>query len=89
MDGDGQLLEARLNWLEHRAALAEAELAAAEEEVKGLELRHSQTLELLLDTERRRQTAESWLRQHRASFSWQITEPLRAAKRAAQARRHG
>lgn len=66
---------------EHRAALAEAELAACEEQVKALELLRDRLLDTLSESERRRAAVEELLAAHRASVSWQVTEPLRAAKR--------
>lgn len=71
--------------LEHRAALAEAELLASKEEVEALQLRNERTLTLLTEAERTRAAAEHWLEEHRNSPSWRITAPLRRAKHEALA----
>jgi len=73
----------RFGELEHRASVAEAEKLASDDEVKALERRLEQTLELLAQAQEERAKLEFWLGEHRASLSWRITEPLRVAKRKA------
>jgi acetyltransferase-like isoleucine patch superfamily enzyme len=67
--------------VEHRAAIAEAELLASSEEVRALELQQGQTLEILEEAGLNRAAAEFWLEHHRRSLSWRLTAPLRAVKR--------
>lgn len=68
---------------EQRAALAEVQLLAAEAEVEVLRARQEHLTATLLASQREREATQYWLDQHRRSLSWRITEPLRAAKRAA------
>lgn len=72
--------ENRLDGSEHRAAVAEAELAACEEQVKALELQRDRLLDTVSESERRRAAVEDLLAAHRASVSWRVTQPMRAAK---------
>ncbi len=67
--------------LEHRAAVAEAELAACEAEVKALQLQRDTLLALVAEAEKRHAASEFWLDEHRRSLSWRVTGPARDAKR--------
>jgi chromosome segregation ATPase len=74
--------DARLAALEHRAALAEAELAACEEEVKALRQGRDRLLAAIAEAERRREAAEGLLpASRRAPVSWRASGPVRAAER--------
>jgi SAM-dependent methyltransferase len=80
---------------------SEAALAGARDQLSALSLREQEAVRMLEHTreelaaaerrldeaEQRRAAAERWLADHRASFSWKITAPLRAAKRSVIARR--
>lgn len=67
--------------LQNRAALAEAQLRSAEEELRILRLRNEQSAGRLEELERERDELTRWLVDHRESVSWRLTTPLRAAKR--------
>ena len=70
--------------LEHEVMVAEAKSAAAQAEADAA-LQRSDVLARSLEEERRaRQEVERWLADLRASVSWRVTSPLRAAKRAAR-----
>ncbi|HET9721181.1 MAG TPA: hypothetical protein VFP55_13955 [Solirubrobacteraceae bacterium] len=70
--------------LQNRAALAEAQLRSAEEEVRILRLRNEQSLGKLKQLKRERDELAHWLADHQESISWRVTRPLRAAKRLAR-----
>jgi SAM-dependent methyltransferase len=86
-----------------QAPLAEVEaaLAVARDQLSALSVREQEavlmlkrakeelaaTQRLLGEAEQRRAESEYWLADHRASLSWKLTAPLRAAKRSLIARR--
>jgi hypothetical protein len=74
---------------QQRAASAEAEKRAAEDAMNALERRLEQSAALLAEAQDSRQALEFWLQDHRASLSWRLTKPLRAAKRVGLAARPG
>jgi SAM-dependent methyltransferase len=82
-------LHERVNALEHQAMLAAATSAAARTEADVARERSEELARALAEERRARQEVEGWLEDLRASISWRVTSPLRAAKRAARGSRSG
>lgn len=78
-----------------RVEAIEVALAGAQDQISALSVREQEAVLMLErareelaalerrfgEAERRRADAERWLADHRTSFSWKTTAPLRAAKR--------
>jgi acetyltransferase-like isoleucine patch superfamily enzyme len=84
-------LEQRLATSDSRRTALDEQLRTArtqhEQEIQMLHTQHAEARALLERAESGREAAEYWLADHRRSYSWRITQPLRAAKRLATNRR--